>query len=299
MNAADTAAPDAPVWNTLRHFASRAGRKILVALRFHGKGTFPNFPIPVRLPFGLWWLAWNDVVGKAVLKDSFEKSECDFLSRLLQPGMTVLDVGAHHGFYTLLASSRVGNSGQVFAFEPSPRERKKLKWHLRWNHCSNVEVLDFALGTENGHAKLFQAAGRETGCNSLRPPAVRGTPKKFTVPVETLDSFLSGREIDHVDFIKLDVEGAELSVLAGASNLFSKASRPVVLVEISDLRAAGWGYAASEILKSLSDRGYRWFEPCAGGWLRPAALGRERYDENFVGIPDERLQQLQKFVVQT
>jgi FkbM family methyltransferase len=297
MNAGETAAQDIPVGDTVGQLVGRGWEKIRVALRFHGKGTFPNFPIPVRLPFGAWWLAWNDVVGKAVLKGSFDKAECDFLARLLQPGMTVLDIGAHHGYYTLLASQRVGASGRVFAFEPSPRERRKLTWHLRWNRCSNVEVLDVALGAESGQAELFLAAGRETGCNSLRPPAVRGTPKKIGVPVETLDNFLSRRSVEHVDFLKLDVEGAELSVLRGAEDLLSRAPRPVMLVEICDLRTAAWGYGASEILKQLSGHGYRWFEPRGGGWLRPASPDKAQYDENLVAIPEERIDQLRTYLV--
>jgi FkbM family methyltransferase len=291
MNAAPASPQELPMWNTLLQFADRAWKKTRVGLRFHGKGTFPNFPIPVRLPFDAWWLAWNDVVGKAVLKGSFEKAECDFLSRFLQPGMTVLDVGAHHGFYALLASRRVGNSGRVFAFEPSPRERKKLGWHLRWNRCSNVEMIAAAVGARAGQAELFVAAGRETGCNSLRLPAVRGTPEKVSVPVDTLDDFLSRRGVEHVDFLKLDVEGAELSALRGAQNLVSRSPRPVVLVEVSDLRTAAWGYAASDILKQLSDRGYRWFEPREGGWLVPAPLDAGHYNRNFVAIPEEAIDQ--------
>jgi FkbM family methyltransferase len=289
MSAAEVNSRELPMPNTMRGFADRAWKKIRVALRFHGKGTFPNFPIPVRLPFGAWWLAWNDVVGKAVLKGSFDKPECDFLSRFLQPGMTVLDVGAHHGYYALLASSRVGGAGRVFAFEPSPRERKKLTWHIRWNRCSNVEVLDTAMGSKAGEAELFVAAGRETGCNSLRPPAVRGTPKKVSVPVDTLDDFLLRREIKRVDFIKMDVEGAELSVMQGAGNLLSGTQRPVVLVEVCDLRTAAWGYAAPEILKHLSERAYQWFEAREGGGLVPAKLDAKSYDGNFIAVPAENI----------
>jgi len=298
MNAGRANSQEVSMGGALLQFADRAWKKIRVALRFHGKGTFPNFPIPVRLPFGAWWLAWNDVLGKAVLKGSFDKAECDFLWRFLQPRMTVLDVGAHHGYYALLASRRVGNSGRVFAFEPSPRERRKLGWHLRWNHCSNVEIIDGAMGARAGQAELFVAAGRETGCNSLRPPAVRGTPKKVSVPVDTLDDFLSRRGVEHVDFLKLDVEGAELSVLGGAENLFSRAPRPVVLVEVCDLRTAAWGYPAPEILKQLSDRGYRWFEPREGGWLVPAPLDAKRYDGNFVALPTEEIEQFRGYFAQ-
>jgi len=296
MNAADASPQEIAMWNAVCDLTDRVWRRTSVALRFHGKGTFPNFPIPVRLPFGAWWLAWNDVVGKAVLKGTFERAEGDFLWRLLQPGMTVLDIGAHHGYYTLLASRRVGQSGRVFAFEPSPRERQKLRWHLRGNHCSNVEVVDGALGASAGQAELFLAPGRETGCNSLRLPAVRGSPRKLSVTIDTLDEFLSRRGIERVDFLKLDVEGAELSVLEGGEQLLSRQPRPIALVEVSDQRSAAWEYAAAEILKHVAARRYHWFEACDGGWLRPAELAAATYNGNFIAIPLERLEEAQKFL---
>ena len=171
MNAADASPQEIAMWDALCHLTDRVWRRMSIALRFHGKGTLPNFPIPVRLPFGAWWLAWNDVLGKAVLKGTFERAECDFLWRLLRPGMTVLDNGAHHAYYTLLASCRVGNSGRVFAVEPSPRERQKLRRHLRWNHYSNVEVVDRALGARASQAELFLAGAG----NRVQQPAPAGS----------------------------------------------------------------------------------------------------------------------------
>jgi len=103
-------------------------------------------PLPVRLPFGVWWLAEDDWLGKAILCGGLENAERSVVERILQPGMRVLDIGAHHGFYTLLASRKVGAGGRVLAFEPSPRERRKLLRHLRLNRCTNVQVEDCALG---------------------------------------------------------------------------------------------------------------------------------------------------------
>ena len=84
--------------------------------------------------------------------------------------MIVLDIGAHHGFYTLLASRKVGKKGKVIAFEPSPRKRRKLIWHCRLNRTDNVWIESCALGSFDGEAELFLVKGKETGCNSLRPP---------------------------------------------------------------------------------------------------------------------------------
>ena len=160
-----------------------------------------------------------------------------------------------------------------------------------------MDVIGVAVGSRVGFADLFVAAGRETGCNSLRPPAVRGTPKKMSVPVETLDDFLMHRDVQHVDFLKLDVEGAELSVIGGAENLLSRVPRPAVLVEVCDLRTAAWGYRASEILNQLSIRNYLLFEPREGGWLVPAALDAKSYDGNFVALPAEDIEQFRGYML--
>ena len=153
--------------------------------------------------------------------------------------MTVLDIGAHHGMYTLLASKRVGREGRVIAFEPSPRERRRLLRHLRINGCSNVFVEPLALGDHAGEADLFLVEGRQDWCNSLRPPEVDERSCIVRVEVRPLDDVLGALGIARVDFIKLDVEGAGLSFLHGASRVLRSASRPAILAEVQDSRGPG------------------------------------------------------------
>ena len=117
-------------------------------------------------------MARNDYLGSTLTYDGFEPTERSFVEHLLRPGMTVLDIGAHHGFYTLLASKCVGPTGSVIAFEPSPRERKALRLNVRLNRCKNVSIQGLALGDEETQADLFLVEGRQTGCNSLRPPEI-------------------------------------------------------------------------------------------------------------------------------
>jgi FkbM family methyltransferase len=251
-----------------------------------------GIPVRVRLPFGAVWLAENDACGRAVLRNRFENAERQFVERFLQPGMTVLDIGAHHGYYTLLASHRVGENGKVFAFEPSPRERGKLGRHLRLNGCSNVKVEGFALGEANGPAKLFVVEGKETGCNSLRPPRVSQPTKEVEILVMTLDSYLDENQIGNVDFIKLDVEGAELSVLRGAAELIARRPRPVILCEVQDARSQSWGYPAKEIIVFLSRLDFRWFEPFPGGGLKSLSEEQSAFHGNYVAVPEERREAL-------
>lgn len=249
--------------------------------------VFPNVPIPIRLPFGAWWLARNDYLGANLFSEGFEDAERSFVESFLRPGMTVLDIGAHHGYYTLLASQRVGPNGRVLAFEPSPRERNRLNLHLRLNRCKNVSVESCALGDVDSAGELFLASRAESGFNSLRRPGVSGATTPVSVVVRRLDEVLLKQQIGSVDFMKLDVEGAELSVLKGARELLTRLPRPVILAEVQDVRTTPWGYEAKEIVRFLSDLDYRWYAPAAGGNLGEMDVRMEKYDGNFVAVPAE------------
>jgi FkbM family methyltransferase len=214
--------------------------------------------------------------------------EMRFVERLLRPGMTVIDAGAHHGLYTLLASKRVGGNGKVMAIEPSPRERERLEKHLRLNRCSNTELVTCALGEDPEESDLYLMEGDQDWCNSLRPPAVDGPVRRVRVTVRRLDDVLAGSGVSNVDFMKLDVEGAELSVLRGAMKLLEGESRPAILAEVQDARTEAWGYAAREILQFLVRMDYRWFVIAAKGALLPISCEQECYDANLVALPVER-----------
>ncbi len=201
--------------------------------------------------------------------------------------MTVLDIGANQGYYTLLASRQVGPQGKVVAFEPSAREVRHLKLHLWLNRCKKVEVIACALGAAAGTERLHVVLGSESGCNSLRPPNVSQPTGLVSVPVKRLDDVLKARGITRVDFVKLDVEGAELSVLQGATELLSRSPRPVILAEVQDIRTQPWGYRALEIISYLSKLGFEWYQLRTDGSLEKLPTDRQDYDGNFVAIPGE------------
>jgi len=260
----------------------------------------PFLPLPMRLPFGGWWLAWNDNCSDAIFNGNFEEPERRFVESFLRPGMTVLDIGAHHGFYTLLAARKVGKEGRVISFEPSPRERKKLLWHLRLNRCTNVQVAGVALGSQAGKRDFFMVKGRDTGCNSLRPPNVSEPTEVLKVSVATLDAYLRQHGIERVDFIKMDVEGAEREVLRGAEQQLSQLPRPVMLCEVQDIRTEPFGYRAEDVLAFLWHKGFCWFKILPNGQLTLLKKGNELAEwegYNFVAVPSERLAEIEPYMV--
>ena len=282
----------------VRRFLDKPGRMRYIALANRVRQMFPGMPIPLRLPFGAWWLAENSALDHELIHHGFESAEIDFVGRLLRPGMTVLDIGAHHGLYTLLASRRVGRSGRVIAFEPSPRERRRLVRHLRVNRCRNVEVEAVALGERAGEADLFLVEGSHDWCNSLRPPDIDERTSTVRVEVRSLDDVLRALGVERVDFIKLDVEGAELSFLHGAKRLLDSRARPAILAEVQDIRTRPWGYAAREIIRLLAGANYGWFALGADGALESVSSDLPSYDGNMVALPHERFEEFGELGIQ-
>jgi FkbM family methyltransferase len=287
-------APQATLAHRLWRFARAPRKAQYFALMNRARRVFPQMPIPLRLPSGDWWLAHESALDHDLMHGSFEEAEKRFVRKFLLPGMTVVDVGAHHGLYTLLAAKCVGRRGKVIAFEPSRRERRRLLRHVRVNGCWNVIVEGCALGDQAGDANLFMVEGAQDWCNSLRPPAVNGQTETRRVSVERLDDALWRLRVDAVDFVKLDAEGAELSVLQGAGELLRAASRPVILAEVQDIRAKAWGYRARQIVEFLAEERYCWFAVREDGSLRVAETDLDSYDANLVALPAERVDEIRK-----
>jgi len=280
-----------------RFLASPVKRKyITMALR--ARRVFPEMAIPLRLDFGAWWLAEKGALDHELMYNGFEETELRFVQRLLRPGMTVLDIGAHHGLYTLLTAKSVGRRGRVIAFEPSPRECRRLAKHVRVNRCRNVEVEACAVGDTSGEAELYMVDGFRDWGNSLRPPAVPEPTRLVRVSVRRLDDVLAERGIEQVDFIKLDAEGGELAVLEGGRRLLQTAPRPAILAEVEDIRTRPWGYPARKIMQLLARWNYRWFALGEMGTLYPASQDDESYDSNYVALPDERAEEFQRLLAE-
>lgn len=189
----------------------------------------------------------RDQIGRALyLYGEFEVRETRFVGAALQRGEVFVDVGANAGYYTLLASRIVGNEGLVVAFEPSVRIRAQLERNVLLNGVANASIRPQAISREQGKASFFESADpRNSGTASLQPgPGRVASPE--TVATTTLDEVADelGRRID---VLKVDVEGAELDVIAGGERTLSSREAPTIVFEhfgegeiFSALRALGY-----------------------------------------------------------
>lgn len=225
---------------------------------------------------------------------TFEPNEFAFLGQILKPGMTMLDVGANEGLYTLFGAHRVGATGRVVAFEPSSRERRKLQHNVARNRLGNVTVVPTAIGSREGTAALQIASGVHSGHNTLGALVYDDAPAVGVehVPVERLDSVVDRLGLAGVDVIKIDVEGAEMHVLDGARRTLG-IYRPLLLVEANDeaLRAQGASNAALlTFLRYELDYSILVFSPTTGG-VEPMGADSSP-SANIVAVPSERRPEL-------
>lgn len=165
-----------------------------------------------------------------------------------EPGQVVVDIGAHQGLWTLYAARRVKPEGLVIAVEPHPLNVEKLLKNLRLNNFSNVIVKQIALGSSNGETALYES--RDQGSHSVIRP-VQPTGRTITVRLRKLDSLLAEEfKVQRIDWIKIDVEGAEYDVLTGPMELLRR-WKPKLVIEIhgSD--------NLQRVTQLLADVGYR------------------------------------------
>jgi FkbM family methyltransferase len=188
---------------------------------------------------------------------AYERGVQETFEVLLRPGDVVWDVGAHIGFFALLAARQVGEDGVVHAFEPSPTNRDRLEETLRLNNETKVRIHPFAVGRERGLRPLY-------GDNSAASLSPRDG-SAIAVECRTLDDLLA--ELGAPDLVKLDVEEAELDCLRGGRELLARV-RPLLLVELhyeADIAEARWLLGEYE-LRQLSSR----------HWLARPEVCRER-----------------------
>jgi FkbM family methyltransferase len=157
--------------------------------------------------------------------------EVQFIFRqLLYPGLTVYDIGANVGYTAILAASRVGPNGHVLCFEPLADNARQIRHNAALNNFDRVDVLQVALGNEDGEAEFLVSESPTWGRLSLAgsAPKQKGA---IRVPVNKLDTLAATEALPIPHLIKMDVEGAEADVICGGRT-FLAASRPVMVIEL-------------------------------------------------------------------
>jgi len=163
----------------------------------------------------------------------FEPFEKEIIEKIVKPGDVVLDLGANIGYYTLLLARKVGDKGKVFTFEPDPYYFNLLKKNVKENHYKNVVLANKVVFNKNGKIKL------QTFPDQRDSPKVYGekqsndyiglSTKDIAVEMVRLDDYL--KNVNTVDFVKIDIEGSEGMAFAGMIKLVRRSKNIKITTE--------------------------------------------------------------------
>jgi FkbM family methyltransferase len=177
-------------------------------------------------------------------------------SQLLRPNMTCYDVGANVGFTAILAARCVESGGKVICFEPVPENSRQIQTNADLNGFKQIQIHQIALGETDGQAEFRMSYAPTWGRLSEAGASTPDESGTTVVPVRTLDSLSTAGAIPDPQFIKMDVEGAEAGVLAGARKLLERA-QPVMIIELHHTHDA--------VMEALSGLDYV-VRPLTPGW---------------------------------
>ncbi|MFN4873342.1 MAG: FkbM family methyltransferase [Akkermansiaceae bacterium] len=182
-----------------------------------------------------------------VLLFGIEPDVSKILKKKIKQGMTAIDIGGNVGLITRICAKRVGKNGHVWVFEPDPKTREFLNYNVR--KCPNVKVSPIAISDENGKADLNIHPGSGTA-NSL--VTFEAASHAIEVECMTLDTFLDQHPQISPDCIKIDVEGAELKVLAGMKETIKRFPSLFIIIEFCPHNLENGGYTSADYYNMLN-----------------------------------------------
>jgi FkbM family methyltransferase len=276
MIAAGTTYGTAPWWVTLSSSAIRYlpfGRYQLA----QALARFSSQPFVARLPRELGGAAFlcdlSDSIAREVcFTGRYEPQETQIASRLLRPGMTVADVGANWGYFTLTCAHLVGAHGRVIAIEPHPVLSATLAANVTRNTLRQVETLALAAGARTG-TRGFVGFAHDGGNSGVSRAASSAERADFESRTAALDDVLDERRVARVDLMKMDIEGGEVDAVAGMSAGLAAHRYRFVLLECHPELIARAGSTLERCLEPFAGAGYRgWRVDHSPAMHRRAAL---------------------------
>lgn len=197
----------------------------------------------------------------------FEANLSNFFINFLQEGDTFFDIGAHVGYYSMLASSLVGDTGKVVSFEPTPRTFASLAENAKTK--KNIEVYNNAVLDKETEIEFFDYGAKYSAFNSFKKRTseeifFRNEAEKIVVKTIAIDTFCKEKNISPT-LIKIDAEGSEHLILDAMTSVLEE-KRPLVTIEVSG--GEEWKDNCMKSIKILTDKNYDCYEISLDGYLK-------------------------------
>ena len=234
-----------------------------------------------------WRLQMEHSIDREIALGVFEPATTRLVNKIVKPGMTLIDVGANLGYYTIMFANLVGKSGKVFAFEPVKQYYEKLLWHVEANGFRN-HVAAFNCGLSDKEERISIGVAN-TGATvhwvSDDPPT-----RCEEIQLHPLDEIIPKYSIEKIDLIKIDIDGHEPFFFRGARNFFRK-NRPILLVEFAQLNLDRAGEDVSGLKATIEKLGYTMYSestkrPFTSRTQFLVECGNYAYSANVWAIPN-------------
>ena len=202
----------------------------------------------ISFPAFVMYVDPKDTMGDMATGEAWEVATTHVFKQVIRPGDIIVDVGAHWGYFTLLAATLCTETGRVYAFEPHPKNFAMLTRNIAANHLSNVMTVQSAVSNCDGSTQMFEARGSMGHSVNPLPQEWRvldgATPRAIPVSTVKLDNFFVNNLIQP-RLIKIDIEGAEPLAIEGMQGLIKRSPEAVLITEVNPL------YIHSDLAKSF------------------------------------------------
>ena len=182
-------------------------------------------------------------------KSAHAAGEVQFLESIAEPGMRAIEIGANHGVTAVAIASRIGSQGWLYAFEPVPEYFAMLESNLSRNHVENASAHQLAVSDRAGRIRFYKHGG-----GSGIAPAEDA--EQIWVDATTITAFLADQNVDGIDLLNMDCEGAELLAFRGAEPLLRRGA-PQIFCEVHHGYLQQLGQSAEELVAYLQRLGYQ------------------------------------------
>jgi FkbM family methyltransferase len=194
----------------------------------------------------------NEGLFNLSLGSSFEPLETEIVKKEIKNGNVVVDIGANIGYYTLIFANLVGKEGKVFAFEPSPDNFALLQKNIEINNYQNVKLEQIAVSNKSGKTKLYLTVN--PGDNRIYD--LHDNSNSLEVVTIRMDDYFSSYD-GKIDFIKMDIQGAEWAAIQGMPLLLKKNKNIKILTEFCPPLIKGFKIEPAEFLKLLLKHNFK------------------------------------------
>jgi len=201
----------------------------------------------------IFHLDLEDYIQRSIYLGTFEPAETRLVTGYLQKGMTLVDVGANVGYFTALGAQIVGPDGRVAAFEPSPYAFGRLSAMVLENRFAHVDCVNAGLSNASGQLKLYLGKDSHNHSPTMVP---HENTSETSVAVQVLDLEMERLGIERIDLLKIDVEGYEQKVLAGACRLLLERRIKAILCEFNEEWLNRAGSSGAQLEQLLTGVGF-------------------------------------------